>query len=170
MLLGLVLIIVNFLLFVKLNDLIQELDNLTNLEKQIYSAGVGALNGAIIFVFQEIYNFICLYVIDWENHKYDSELENSYLVKTFVFNFFVSYIGLFYYAFLKQLIKPDDSTNTQTSLNILGTNFASLVVVKNLAAIGKVNILPYLLFFAKNYLFKKKWIPYREEQKRKFVS
>jgi hypothetical protein len=170
MLLGLVLIIINFLLFVKLNEVIQGMGHLTNIEKQIYSAGVGAFNGAIIFVFQEIYNFICLYVIDWENHKYDSELENSYLVKTFVFNFFVSYIGLFYYAFLKHNISADVTETAQSSLNILGTNFASLVVVKNLAAIGKVNILPYVIFTAKNYLFKKKWIPYREQQKKKFVS
>ena len=164
MLLGTVLIILNFLMFVYLTEYTQNMKDLTPFTRQLYSAGVGAINGATIFVLQEIYNFISLYVINWENHKYNSELENSYLVKTFIFNFFVSYIGLFYYAFIKRTGSED-----QSSLNILGLNFASLVIVKNLTAMGKLNIKPFIFFWFKNILFKKKWIPHRAQRKKAFV-
>lgn len=163
MLLGTVLIILNFLLFVFLTDFVQNWENLTPFKRQIYGAGVGAINGTMIFILQETYNFIARYAVKWENHKYNSEMENSYLVKTFIFNFFVSYIGLFYYAFVK-------SAGNSSNLNVLGLNFASLVVVKNLTAMGKLNVMPFVLYKMKYILFKKKWLPYRRERKETFVG
>lgn len=150
-----------------LNHYVSELKGIKEFHKTIYSACVGAGSGIVIFVFTEIYNIVCGKVSEWENHIYESDRENSYLVKTFIFNFFVSYLLLFYYAF----IAPDDVTNGDMSkkFSTLGTNFVSMVAIKNLASMGKLNILPIVLFFIRNRRLKKMWPKYRESIKARFV-
>lgn len=157
---------INFLLFISLTNLVQDTEGITETQRQLYSAGVGALNGTIIFIFSELYNLICMKVVDWENHMYSSEMENSYLSKTFVFNFCVSYINLFYYAFLK----PESDEENQSRLTVLGTNFVSLVLVKNLTVMGKMHILPFLLYQYKKIMFNRQWTQVRTTKKRIFVS
>ena len=58
-------------------------------------------NGILIVILTEVYRIVSYKLVIWENHKYNSDLDNSMIVKTFIFNFIVNYINLFYYAFWK---------------------------------------------------------------------
>lgn len=39
----------------------------------ILNGAVGAINGALIFIFTEIYKILCKVAVNWENHKLKSE-------------------------------------------------------------------------------------------------
>ena len=142
-------------------------DDYTANQKIIYEAAVGTGSGIVIFVFSEVYNIVCGKVAAWENHMYESDKENSYLVKTFIFNFFVSYLLLFYYAFADPDILNGDVSK---KFSTLGTNFISMILMKSFASMGKLHILPFVLFFLKNRKLKKQWPVYRKSIKTQFVS
>jgi hypothetical protein len=57
---------------------------------------IGMANGISINVVSFIYSAICQKVVEWENHKVQSELEMSYVFKVFIFEFFNSYLGAGY--------------------------------------------------------------------------
>lgn len=135
--------------------------------RTIYGVLVGGCSGVIIFVFQEVYNICCAKVADWENHRLESDKENSYLVKTFVFNFFVSYLLLFYYAFADSDITDGDISK---KFSTLGVNFVSMVATKNLSVMLKLNIVPFAMFYIKRRGFYKVWPKYRQELKAKYVG
>ncbi len=122
--------------------------------KSILGSLLGALNGLAIFIFTEVYNYCSNIVVEWENHKYESEKQNSFIIKTFIFQFFISYINLFYYAFI---VKDFD---------LLSMNFLTIIITKNFAFIFKINLLPYMIFKWKKYQFLKKWKPERVRRKK----
>lgn len=150
-----------------MNSLINENEVLSDTKKTIYGVLVGGYSGIVIFVFQELYNIICGIVTEWENHMFESDKENSYLIKTFIFNFFVSYLLLFYYAFADADITDGDISK---KFSTLGVNFVSMVFTKNLTVIIKLNILPFVLFFFKKRRFYKIWPTYRRKLKAQYVN
>ena len=142
---GLGLLIANFTFFVYLNELVANTEGLTWIWKTIYTAGVGALNATIIFIFTLLNNFCSEKAVDWENHKYEKSRQTSIVLKTFLFDFLIAYIILFYFGFI------------QHDLLLLTSNFTSLVITKNLLFNLKYNILPYFLFKFKSFLIRRKW-------------
>ncbi len=163
MIFGSGMIIFLFWIFVTFNNLITEMSEeetkkfssslSSDNTKIVLSIMVGASNGLFIFVFSEIYRITSNIVVDWENHLYESDKQNSYIVKTFVFNFFVSYINLFYYAFILK------------DFALLSRNYISIMISKNLIFILKTNIVPYLLFKFKKKKLLTKWKTERVEKK-----
>jgi hypothetical protein len=61
----------------------------------------GMINSIVIMVFSTAYRKVATILTDWENHRTESEYENSMIVKNFIFQFVNSYVSLFYIAFLK---------------------------------------------------------------------
>ena len=157
-----------FYLFTFLNQIIRDLtkeetDNLSTkvseaTMKSILGVSAGIGNGILIFILTEIYRAASNIIVAWENHKYESDKENSFIVKTFVFNFFISYLNLFYYALILQ-----DFTS-------LAVNFISIIISKNLLFFLKMNLLPYLIFYYKKKTFLKKWISKRMDLKEEKIK
>ena len=166
--LGAFFIIILFILMTRLNQNIndktdEEIENITNKfsptrVKSTLLIFTGLLNGILIFILTEIYKICSNLVVDWENHFYESDKENSFIIKTFVFNFFISYLNLFYYAFVIQ------------NFDILATNFISIIISKNFMFFLKINLIPYLKYIIKRRYFLKKWIPYRKSLKIKYLK
>lgn len=167
MILGSALVISHFFFFRYLNKIVVEDESLSDFQEDVYELLIGALSGVVIFIFEEIYNYLCATVADWENHRLESDKESSYLVKTFVFNFFVSYMLLFYYAFADASITGG---NVSAKFNTLGINFVAMVATKNLSIIGKVNLFPFVLYYIKKRNLYKKWAEYRKTLKAQHVS
>ena len=94
--------------------------------KTVYNTCLGVGNGIIIVIFTEIYKRVCYFVVNLENHKYDSHYENSFIFKKCFFDFILSYINLGYYAFYKQDFK------------LLANSFISIIITKNLIFAAKV--------------------------------
>jgi hypothetical protein len=87
--------------------------------------GVG--NGIVIVVFTEIYKKACYFVVDMENHKFESRYESSFIFKKSFFDFVLSYINLAYYAFYMQ------------DFHTLANNFITIIITKNLVFAAKVS-------------------------------
>jgi hypothetical protein len=121
---GACLIVSTFTAFIFANNHVT--NNFDGLEATISSVAVGVANGIIIFVFAEIYKMACAKIVDNENHKFESEYENSYIFKRAFFEFVLSYINLSYYAFYLQDFK------------MLANNFISIIISKNLLFLFKV--------------------------------
>lgn len=133
--------------------------------KDILLIVVAAANGISILIFTIIYDKIVLEVVKWENHKYESEMENSLLLKSFAFNFGVSYINLFYYAFF-----GGNRAEKTEAFGILSTNFITVVISKNLAFIFVNNLLPYMIYIYRKRVYLKIWPKRRTEMKLQFVN
>ncbi|CAK71370.1 unnamed protein product (macronuclear) [Paramecium tetraurelia] len=100
---------------------------------------INSLNGVSMTVLCDLYKRLCKFVVNWENHKYNSEMEHSYVLKVFLFEFLISYISVVYAV----LFKTDQ---TQLTLSV-----ASIIITRGLISNLQSNCLPYLLY---NYL---KW-------------
>lgn len=157
------LIVINFVSFKTFNQYVKETipDRKTRL---LFSSLSGTLNGIIIFILTLIYDTVAAKVVEWENHKYESELESSLIVKSFIFNFIVSYITLFYYSFFNYTTKTK-----QENFEALSTTFVSIVLSKSIAFAVTTNLLPYLIFRIKKWKFLKTWKPKRQSLKEAFV-
>lgn len=161
------LIIINFVIFTNLNAAIIETYSTPEQEnrRRVYVGLAGALNGLVIFILTVIYDAVAAVVVRWENHKYESDHENSLILKLFVFNFIVSYITLFYYAFFNF-----EETDVKKRFSTLGINFFTIIFTKSMAFGFTTNILPYLLYLWKKRKFNKKWKVFKREEKEKFVG
>ena len=100
----------------------------------------GSMNGILIFLCEIIYTFLQTGAQYIENHEYQENAKNSLIVKSFCFQFVISYISLFYYAFIEQ------------NFEVLSGNLLSLVITKQGLTIVKLNVLPWLQY---RYNFKK---------------
>jgi len=61
----------------------------------------GVCNSVIIIVLNKVYRKVAVWLTNWENHRTDAEYENSFIIKSFLFQFVNSYISLIYIAFMK---------------------------------------------------------------------
>lgn len=114
---------------------------------------IGSVNGILIFVFTEVYKFLSLVGVKWENHRFQTEEENSFVLKTFIFNFFLSYLNLFYYGLFLQ------------DFDKLSLNFITILISKNILFLFKINLLPKIIYYFKKKNLIKKWIKIRKERK-----
>eukprot|EP00657_Telonema_sp_P-1_P009422 TRINITY_DN3609_c0_g1_i2.p1 TRINITY_DN3609_c0_g1~~TRINITY_DN3609_c0_g1_i2.p1 ORF type:complete len:762 (-),score=247.85 TRINITY_DN3609_c0_g1_i2:108-2393(-) len=69
-------------------------------------AGVtGIVNGIMIAVFNAVYTGIAIKLNDWENHKTDTEYDDSLIIKNFSFQFINNYGPFYLVAFLKSNVE-----------------------------------------------------------------
>ena len=73
-----------------------------NQENQVTSILIGSLNGASITILSNTYKYLCQKLVQWENHRFESEQEFSYIIKVYLFEFLNSYITVVYYAIFEQ--------------------------------------------------------------------
>lgn len=66
---------------------------------------VSAVNGVVIVILSIIYRVIAKYLTELENLRTDTALEDSLIMKIFVFDFINAFSTLFYQAFLKYNVK-----------------------------------------------------------------
>lgn len=66
---------------------------------------VSAANGVVIVILSIVYRVIAKYLTEIENHRTDTDLENSLIMKIFVFDFVNAFGSLFYQAFIKYNVK-----------------------------------------------------------------
>jgi hypothetical protein len=102
------------------------------------------LNTIQITVFNFIYQRIAIYLTNMENHRTDTQYEDSLIVKLFAFQFINSYASFFFLAFIAQNLEPaagtaDDFTgqcgykNCMQPLSInLAIIFGTRLFVKNI--------------------------------------
>lgn len=67
--------------------------------------GLSAANGVVIVILSIVYRIIAKYLTELENHRTDTELENSLIMKIFIFDFVNAFGTVFYQAFLKYNVK-----------------------------------------------------------------
>jgi anoctamin-10 len=154
LIIGISLLSANFVVFVFLSDTVRNDDTLGFIKQSIYLAIIGSCNGTIIFIFTVIYNFCSKKAVQWENHRFENTEEKSMVMKTFIFEFLIAYLNLFYYAFIKK------------DFALLSTNFVTIVLTKNLLFNLTSNILPWILFRFKKFLFQRKWKAHRKSIKK----
>ena len=83
------------------------------------------INAVQIQVLNAIYGSVAIYLNDFENHRTDTEYEDSLIAKTFIFQFVNSFSSLFYIAFVKPYIQDLDPcvgscmSELQTSLGTI---------------------------------------------------
>ncbi|CAD8045785.1 unnamed protein product [Paramecium primaurelia] len=95
---------------------------------------INSLNGVSMTVLCDLYKRLCKFVVNWENHKFNSEMQHSYVLKVFLFEFLISYISVVYAV----LFKTDQ---TQLTLSV-----ASIIITRGLISNLQSNCLPYLLY------------------------
>jgi hypothetical protein len=153
---GIIMLAASFVVFITFTEEVEsdyDAGKITAAEKTLAEVGIGALNGAIIFVLGVIYNILAVVVCRIENHEFENEYENSLIFKDFIFQFLNSYLILFYYAYYKQ------------SFSLVSSNILSLTISKQGLSIVKSNVLPYLLFMKGRRAFIKKWQDWRSKVK-----
>lgn len=101
------------------------------------------INAIQIQVLNAIYNVIAIRLTQYENHRTDTEYEDSLIAKTFIFQFVNSFASLFYIAFIKPYISDIDPcigscmSELQASL---GTIFLTRLATGSLLKI----LIPYM--------------------------
>lgn len=73
---------------------------------QLGSTITALINAVQIQVLNAIYNEVAVALTEYENHRTNTEYEDSLIAKTFIFQFVNSFASLFYIAFVKPFI-PD---------------------------------------------------------------
>jgi hypothetical protein len=102
-------------------------------------------NAVIIIVFGIVYQEVALMLVNWENHRYDQEWENSLILKTFAFQFINAYIALFAIAF------------EEKDYQKLATNLATILVFKQVAISFLGYLLPMLKIWWRKRNPEKEW-------------
>ena len=75
---------------------------------------------------------------EWENHRTESEFENSRVTKNFLFQFINNYFVLFYIAYLREIKDPiTDAAHPCAGGNCLPELQTQLIVVFTAKTIGK---------------------------------
>jgi len=114
------------------------------------------INSITIQLLAFVYKMIAQFLNEFENHKTDTDFEDSLIAKTFVFSFVNSYATLFYMAFIKSNVKilgvaqycnvrAREENATDACFGDLGTSlfiiFCSQIVVNNSMEV----VIPFLM-------------------------
>lgn len=75
------------------------------------------LNTVQITVFNMIYNNVASRLTDYENHRTDTEYEDSMIVKLFAFQFINSYASFFFLAFIASHLQAPETDDDTTAKN-----------------------------------------------------
>lgn len=99
----------------------------------------------VIIVLDNIYRFLATLMVDWENHKYAEDYENSLITKNFAFTFVNSNIALFSVAFAQQ------------DFGHLAEQLAINLAVKQITFSALDNILPKIKVSLKSWWMTRKF-------------
>ena len=127
---GVILIALSTALFRYVNNEISESfkrGEISEFDKSMYEVMAGSMNGGMIFVINLIYSFIARRLVLWENHKLESDLSNSLIMKNISFQFFSSYINIFIYAYYDQ------------DFDLVASQYTSIMISKGILNILKVS-------------------------------
>jgi len=73
-------------------------------DSHVSTLGPPIINALMIMVLNKLFAYVSEHLNDFENHRTDSEFEDSKIMKSFLFKFINSYNSLFIIAFLKRYI------------------------------------------------------------------
>jgi len=100
------------------------------------------MNSIQIMIFDIVYGKVASILTIYENHKTDTQFEDSLIAKTFCFRFVNSYISLFYIAFMKEALKKTFIKETACEPNCiselslaLGIIFMTNIIVGNITEV-----------------------------------
>jgi anoctamin-10/anoctamin-7 len=114
---------------------------------QAGSTIASVVNAVQITVLNSVYSGIAVKLTEFENHRTDSQFEDSLTLKTFSFQFLNSFSALFYIAFVKPFIQETDACVGDNCLaelqTALGTIFLVQLAVNNLVEVGVPAIQQY---------------------------
>lgn len=120
------------------------------LEQKKYEMLSAGLNLTIIGVYGFIFEALADYLTEWENHRTQSEYDNSRVGKNFLFQFVNNYFVLFYIAYLREVKDPiSNAAHPCKNGNCLPELQIQLIVVFSGKTIGK-----QLAYTMKPFLFK----------------
>jgi len=108
---------------------------------------VGLINAVQIQLLNALYTTVAVKLTDYENHRTDTEYEDSLIGKTFAFTFINSFSMLFYTAFVKPYINTiDPCVNSCMSelSNSLGTIFLTRLATGSLLKVLMPQINKYM--------------------------
>jgi threonine/homoserine/homoserine lactone efflux protein len=92
-----------------------------------------------IQILNAVFSDVALRLTNQENHRTDTEYEDSLIGKTFLFQFVNSYTSLFYISFVKPFIPGIDPCTVSCMLELqttLGTIFLTRLALGNLTELG----------------------------------
>ena len=91
------------------------------------------LCAGVIMIGSRVFSSIAIRLTDMENHKTDTQFEDSVIIKTFVFEFFNSYSAPFYVIFLKQYAPGDSCVGgCMRELHyLMGAIFTCIILVQS---------------------------------------
>ena len=141
---------------------------------------LGGLNGVAISILNIIYKKIANLFVKWENHRLQSDYDDSLISSIFIFQFINSYITLLYLAFYPQDLKIfgepvwDGSTVYGERITKLEATIFSLILSKTAVNLIIVNyffpvfllvsqtqFVPMIIFKLRFRSFRKKFIKQR---------
>lgn len=105
---------------------------------QLGSIITSLLNAVNIQFFNYVYGVVAVLLTDFENHRKNTEYEDSLVVKTFLFQFINSYVSLFYIAFVKPFIANEDPCSISCLKEIqttLGTIFLTRLATASISSV-----------------------------------
>ena len=76
-------------------------------DNNYFAVLAGVLNLLIIVIFGSAYQGLAEKLTEWENHRTQTEWEDSLIIKSFAFQFVNNYFTLFYIGILRQSTKSD---------------------------------------------------------------
>jgi hypothetical protein len=95
-----------------LNDVWQPegVPQVSMVDKQKFKILSSVLNLALIFISGTMYEAVAMMLTNWENHRTNTNWEDSKIVKNFLFQFINNYFVLFYIAYIRPFKEPATRT------------------------------------------------------------
>eukprot|EP01114_Cavostelium_apophysatum_P021290 TRINITY_DN738_c0_g1_i1.p1 TRINITY_DN738_c0_g1~~TRINITY_DN738_c0_g1_i1.p1 ORF type:complete len:782 (+),score=258.94 TRINITY_DN738_c0_g1_i1:32-2347(+) len=145
----------------------------------------GVANAITIMFMNVVWKMVAVKLNNWENHRTDSEYENSLIMKIFAFYFVNSYTALFYVAFFKgtgklfgAAVLKDACKTGRTYIAVLGNGCMDELTIQ-LITVLMVNIfvgqsrevaIPWLMGKAKVFMLKRNLKKQAEENEKSKVA
>ena len=111
----------------------------------IFRVLVGAVNACVITILNYAYKYLSVLLVNWENHRYEQQWDDSYCTKNFALQFVNTYISLF-----ATVLYDKD-------LEKLAINLASILVVKQFSMNLLEILFPKFKYKFQLSRFTKKW-------------
>ncbi|CAF1002327.1 unnamed protein product [Adineta ricciae] len=99
-------IVIIFIIAIIVYRIIISIPLLRNRDLQVYALSVASLSGAVInliviMILGYLYQIIAYKLTQWEMHRTQTDFDNHYTIKVFIFQFTNIYSSIFYIAFIK---------------------------------------------------------------------
>ena len=138
---GLLLVVVGAVASVfALKLLLGDMKNFTVSGMKMGNVLSSTVNAIQILIFNNLYGDLALTLNQYENHRTDTEFEDSLIAKTFIFQFVNSFTSMFYIAFMKPYATgtTDECVGScmQELQTAVGTVFVAQLAIGNILEVG----------------------------------